>query len=329
MNAKKVNQDVLDEFSKYMKADDIYVTHSIEEADQSMDKIIEKRYPLVLCGGGDGTVMRIIEQMNLRVKERNRDGGDYKIPKFCILKLGTGNAISGLLEVPKGAQPILSVRQSAEEELNFKRFNIIEADKRIFHFGGFGIDALVVNDHIDFKNRFSKGFMWRLTNTLAGYFMAVILKSIPKVVLHGFKLNIRIINDSDSPVYKATHSRGIEETPFKKGDVIFEGPADVVVFGTTTDFGYKLRAMPFAFAKPGYFNLRLGDTGVFKLLLNLRPLWKGTIEHPGLYDFLVQKVKIEFDEKAPLQLGGDPEGYRKELHLKISNYTPDILDFRE
>ncbi len=326
VNARRVNQKILNMFSKQVGDEDLYITHTLQEADQSIDEIIEKRYPLVMCGGGDGTVMRILEQMHQKVEARNRSGGSYKLPKFCILRLGTGNAIAGLLDVPDTVKPVSTIQQLPENDLTFKRFNIIEAEGRMFNFGGFGVDALILNDYIDIKDKFSKRILWKIMNTIVGYVAAAFLKSIPKIFFHGFKLNVRIINESDLPVYKPSHA-AIEETDLKKGDIIYEGPVDAVVFGTTSDFGYKIKIMPFAMSKSGYFHLRLANTGVMKIILNLRSLWLGKWEHPDIHDFLVKDVKIEIDQEAPLELCGDAKGYCSELNLKISDFTPEILDF--
>ena len=327
MNARKVNKCILDMFSRHVDVEDIYVTHTIEQSDKCLDEIIEKKYPLVLCGGGDGTVMRIIEQMHLKVKSHNDAGGDYVTPKFGILRLGTGNAWAGLLDVPKGIKPIWEIRRFTERELAYKSYNIIQAEERMFHIGGFGIDALILNDYIDLKKRFTEGVMWKISNTLAGYLVAILFKSLPNILLRGFKLNARIINESEQPVYKVSHSKGAAETAFKKGDTIYEGPADAVIFGTTSDYGFKLRVLPYAMTKCGCFNLRICNVGALKMLRNIRSLWRGTFEHPGLHDFLVEKIKIEIDQEAPFQLGGDPEGYRRELHLNISDFMPEVLDF--
>jgi hypothetical protein len=44
-------------------------------------------------------------------------------------------------------------------------------------------------------------------------------------------------------------------------------------------------------------------------------------------DFLVEKVHFTFSETMPLQIGGDAEGYRKELALEVSETAVDFLDF--
>ncbi|MDY6935303.1 MAG: diacylglycerol kinase family protein [Spirochaetota bacterium] len=327
MNARKVNDSVLELFHRHVDVDDIYVTHTIEQSDQCLDEIIEKGYSLILCGGGDGTAMRIIEQIHLKVEACNKAGGDYEMPKFGILKLGTGNAWAGLLGVPKGVKPIWKIQPLAFEELTYETFNMIEAEGRMFHFGGFGIDALILNDYLKLKNRFTKGILWKISNTLAGYFAATLFKSIPHILFKGFKLNVRIINDSNSPVYSASYSKGIREIPLKRGDVIYQGSVDTVIFGTTSDFGYKLKVMPFARAKSGYMNLRITNVNALKMLSQLRSIWLGKWEHRKLYDFLVRDIIIEIEQSAPFQLGGDPEGYRNNLHIKISDFTPCVLDF--
>lgn len=329
MNAKRVNKGILKLFVKHVNEMDLYVTHNLEECDQSLDEIIKKKYPLVFCGGGDGTIMRIIEQYYQKVKALKKKGKDYKMPKFGILKLGTGNALAGVLGIPEKAEPINAVNSAIEGGVGFKKFNIIESGDRMFHFGGLGIDALVLNDYLEIKSKFSKGFLWKLSNTLAGYLAAVFFKSLPRIMFKGFKLRVRVINESSSPVYRVSSIGGIQETGIKEGDLIYEGTADAVIFGTTTDYGYKLKVMPFAFSKPGYFHLKIANTGVLKMLANLKSLWSGEWDDLELYDYLAREVRIESAEPAPLELGGDPEGYRREIKLKISDFTQEFLSFLE
>jgi len=328
MKARKVRQSTLDMVSQHVDVEDIYITRTIEQSDQSLDEIIKKRYPLVLCGGGDGTAMRIIEQMRLKVDRLNAEGGDYQIPKFGLLKLGTGNGWAGQLEVPPKVEPIWSLRQLRTEELRFATFNMIEMNDRLFHFGGVGVDALVLNDYIDLKNKFTEGFMWKLANSLLGYLIAAFGKSVPKVFGGRFRLNVRIVNLSDEPVYKVSHAGGIEELPVKKGEVIFEGPTVIAGVGTTCNYGFNLKVYPFSDAKPGYMHLRMADVTVSTVLTHLPAIWKGTWESPQVSDFLVKHIRVETDEDVPLQLGGDPEGYCRDVEWKVSDFTCDMLDFR-
>lgn len=327
MKARKVRKSTLKMVSKHVDVDDIYITHTIEQSDESLDEIIKKRYPLVLCGGGDGTAMRTIEQMRLKVNAFNQTGGDYQMPKFGLLKLGTGNGWAGQLATPPKVEPIWALRQLRTDELKFATFNMIEMGDRLFHFGGIGVDSLVLNDYINLKNKFSKGLMWKISNSLLGYLIATFGISVPKVVFHKFKANVRVVNTSDEPVYRPS-PEGIEPLPVKKGDTLYEGPTLVVGAGTTSNYGFNLKAYPYASSKPGYMHLRIVNVSVPTILSHVPSVWKGVWQHPDDHNFLVKEFRVEAEEELPLQLGGDPEGYRREVQMKVSDFTVDVLDFR-
>ena len=330
MKARKVRQSTLDMIHKHVDVEDIYITQTVEQSDQSLDEIIRKRYPLVFSGGGDGTAMRIMEQMRKKVEAHNAAGGDYVVPKFGLLKLGTGNGWAGLLEAPGKVQPIWAVRAAPSiDEMAFTTFDMVEVGDRLCHFGGFGVDALILNDYIWLKNKFNKGLMWKVTNSLAGYLIALFGRSVPKVLTSGFRMNVRAVNESDDPVYRVTQTGGIVETPFKKGDTIYEGQTLIAGFATTGNYGFKLRVYPWATVKSGYMNVRFADLPVPWILANLRKVWDGTLDHPRLYDFLARDVRVEVEGGAPFQLGGDPEGSIDEGRFKVSDFTVDVLDFRE
>ena len=328
MNARKVRQTTLDMISRHVDIDDVFVTRTIEQSDQSLDEIIERRYPLVLSGGGDGTAMRVIEQMRRKVARRNAAGGDFAVPKFGLLKLGTGNGWAGLLETPGKVEPIWALRQSRAHELKFTPFNMIEAENRLFHFGGFGLDALVLNNYINLKNKFTSGFLWKLANSMAGYLWATFAISAPQVMLRHFALHARIVNNSDDPVYRVGPDGALVELPLKKGETIYDSRTLLIGFGTTTNYGFQLKVYPWACAKPGYMQLRTADTNVPQVIRNIRPIWTGHPGVPGLADWLVKDVIVESAESMPFQLGGDPEGYRERAHFKVSDFTVDMLDFR-
>jgi diacylglycerol kinase family enzyme len=328
LKARKVRQATLDMLSRHVDREDLFITRTVEQSDQSLDEVIRRRYPLVFCGGGDGTAMRVIEQVRRKVDAHNAAGGDYRVPRFGLLKLGTGNGWAGQLAVPPGVRPIWAVRQAmGVEDLAFANFHMIETDDRLFHFGGFGVDALVLNDYIDFKNLFSGGLLWKAVNSLAGYLTAILVKSIPKVLLTKFAMKIRVTNLSDEPVYRCAQA-GIADVGARRGDVLYEGPAIMVGASTTPCYGFGLRVYPFALARRGVMQIRIADLPIPTVLAHVAGIWRGTWEHPGLHDLLVRAVRIEVEGKAPFQLGGDPEGYRSEVTLRLSDFTVDLLDFR-
>jgi diacylglycerol kinase family enzyme len=329
MKARKVRKSTLDMLSQHVDVEDIYVTKTVEQSDQSLDEIIEKRYPLVFCGGGDGTAMRIIEQMRKKVSARNEKGGDFQVPKFGLLKLGTGNGWAGLLEVPPKVEPIWQVRQLRGDQLKFTKFNMVEAEGRLFHFGGFGLDSMILNDYITTKDKFESGFMWQVANSMAGYLWATFGKAVPRLGIMKWRMNVRVYNNSDDPVYRVSHSTGVVELEAKKGDLLFEGPTVIVGVGTTENYGFNLKVYPYSSLKSGYMQLRVADIKVLPTVMKLPELWRGTWESEKLEDFLVKDIIVESDEQLPFQLGGDPEGYRDNIRFRVSDFEPEVLDFRK
>lgn len=330
MKARKVKKATLKMVGKHVDVEDLYVTQTIEQSDRSLDEIIEKRYQLVFCGGGDGTAMRVMEQMRLKVDQHNQAGGDYQMPKFGLLKLGTGNGWAGYLGYPSKVRPIWAIRRNHDiSEMNFENFNLIESEKRVFHFGGFGVDGLIINDYLSIKKHFTKGFFWWLANSLFGYLFAITMRTIPTAVFKGIECRAKIINDSDDPIYKITVKGGAKELPVGRGETIFEGLTKIIGFSTTCNYGFKFKLYPFAQEKKGYMQLRLANPSVPLILGNIHKIWTGTWDNPELHDFLVKKVRIELDREMPLQLGGDPEGYRDRIEVAVSDFTVDLLDFRK
>ena len=79
---------------------------------------------------------------------------------------------------------------------------------------------------------------------------------------------------------------------------------------------------------PGKFQLRLTAIGVPTILANMRALWTGGRPPKGVHDFHVDKVLIKFDREVPLQVGGDAEGYKREVVFEMAERPLELLDFR-
>ncbi|MBZ0270568.1 hypothetical protein K8I61_00915 [bacterium] len=324
VKARRVKEATIRLVSSHVPPDDLFITRTIEQSDDCLREIVRRRYPLVFCGGGDGTAMRIIEQLSKHV--RALGDATARLPRIGILKLGTGNAWAGLVKSPPGAQPIERVKRGAA--LKFTPYYMAESNGRLSHMGGVGIDALVLNDYFVIKSRFPSGIMWRLVNSVFGYLIAMFGRTIPGLRKTGGSVNVRVYNESDEPVYGIAHDQEPWELPFKKGDLIHEGPLKWIGWGTTENFGYNMRVFPFATAKPGYMNLRLLDTPVGRLVRNIPRVWRGSFRDARLQDLLVTKFRLESDVDLPLQLGGDPEGFVRSISLSVVEPPVEVLDFR-
>lgn len=323
--ARKVKKSTIDLIARHVPEEDLFITRTVEQSDECLKEIVARRYPLVFCGGGDGTAMRIIEQLLNHIRKRNAAGGDFCLPAIGILKLGTGNGWAGLMNTPPGALPIEIIK--GLEKPKTRTFNMIVAGDRLAHFASFGLDAFVVNNYLDLKNRYPTGLSWKLANSLVGYLFATFCMSAPILLLKPFQYPVRVINESEEPVYRVSHSRGVEETEIKKGEVIFEGPVTMLGCGTTSNYGFNIKAYPWAMAKDGYMQLRLIGTPLPTFILHMRSFLNGNAERNDLWDFLVQRVRVECDRDMPFHLGGDPEGYRRDMTFQVAEETVEILDF--
>ncbi len=326
IKARKVRQSTIGKIGRYIPSDDLYITRTIEQSDECLDEVIQKRYPLVFCGGGDGTAMRIIEQMLNHIKRHKNDGKEYKLPTIGILKLGTGNGWAGLLNTPPQAQPIERIKRG--DKIKTSRFNMIRCDDRLTHFAGVGVDGKILNHYIDLKNKYTEGFMWKVANSLTGYLVATFGITLPDLIKHGLGATIRVYCDSDDPVYRVSHANGVQKTDIKRGDLIEQRPMLMAGCATTPNYGFNLKAYPWADQMDGYMQLRLANPPIVGLVTHLPSLWAGKYEHELMNDYFVKRVRVESDQDLPFQMGGDPEGYRKELVWEVAEETVDVLDFR-
>lgn len=322
--ARKVKHHSIEMMRRCVPDDDLFVTQTVEQSDACLDEIIVKRYPLVFCGGGDGTAMRIIEQLFRHVKRRRSEGEDVAMPRIGILKLGTGNGWAGQLEVPPKTEPIERFRRGRAER--FSTFHMVMVEDRLAHMGGVGLDAGVLNDYIDMKNKYTKGFMWKMANSVFGYFFTIFFRSIPKFFKKGPSFSARIFNNSDETIYRINGQDQPEPIDVKKGELLHEGVLKWVGFATTENFGFNLKVFPFASTMPGYIHLRLIWTPISVLVAHIPSIWTGKFRKNSA-DFLIKSVVIESDNEMPFQLGGDPEGYRKQIVVELAPDTVEVLDF--
>ena len=73
--------------------------------------------------------------------------------------------------------------------------------------------------------------------------------------------------------------------------------------------------------------VRVSSMPIRKLLAQLPTIWKGRTP-PGFLDFFADKVRIEFDREMPYQVGGDAEGYHREVEIGVDPRSVEVLDFR-
>ena len=332
-NAKKVTGRVKKSFAEIVPRMQLYSAKTLEEAQNHIRDIIDRGYGKIVCGGGDGTVVQILNQVRAYIDEKNASlqglSGQMKEkfrevqwPKIGILKLGTGNAWASVVGSRKPKSMLADMKNAA---LKLSRFNLIESENRVFHFAGLGYDARVLNDYNTLRLRYGKGLFKSYWNGLAGYLSAIFFKSLPFELRRKRPPLVRVISNCDE-VYSAAHSSGIQRLSLKAGETMYEGPVNVLGAATTPNYGFNLIAFPFARVKPDFMNFRLISSNALELIGHMRSMWQGTYESCGIKDFLARDVTLEFSEPMPFQIGGDGQGFREKLRMRVSDLAVEVID---
>jgi diacylglycerol kinase family enzyme len=334
-NAHRVTQSVLRSAQRAAPHIALYTSRTKEEGYQIIKEVLDRGYRRIICGGGDGTLVHVLseakkylEQKNARLHEMGhhaREGlSRLSLPELGILKLGTGNSLAPILGSKGGLTQLSRLAQG--EEFKTQRINLIESEDRCFTFCGLGWDAQILNDYVWLKEQCRPRLLSRIFRNLLGYLAAIAFRTIPKVLL-ARKHVVATARNLGQQVYRVRSNGDLEPIRCEPGEIFYTGPCHVIGAATTPYYGYRLKAFPDAMKMPGYMQVRVIKAGVGELLSHMPTIWQGTYKSPNFVDFLVEKVHFAFSETMPLQIGGDAEGYRKELALEVSETTVDFLDF--
>ncbi len=334
-NAHRVSRSLVRSARRAAPRIALYTSRTKEEGYQIIKEVLDRGYRRIICGGGDGTLVHILsaakqhlEQRNNRTHEKGQPGPEGlpqpALPELGVLKLGTGNSLAPILGSKRGLQPVRQLAQGAEFQT--QRIHLIESEDRCFTFCGLGWDAQILNDYVWLKERCRPRLLARMLQNLIGYFAAILFRTIPKVLLTR-KRAVATVRSLGQEVYRIGSDGTLEAVACAPGEVFYEGPIHAIGAATTPYYGYGLKAFPDAMKMPGFMQVRVMKAGVTELLTHVPSIWQGTYKSPNFLDFLVEKVHFTFSETVPLQIGGDAEGYRRELALSVSETSVDFLDF--
>jgi diacylglycerol kinase family enzyme len=321
-NAKAVNASVRRALAHVVPEEHLFFSTSHEEAAAIADEVVHRRYGTVFTGGGDGTfvgwVNRIVECAERRAA---------RPPRFGVLALGTGNAVAEMV----GATPRRHAQDLARfvrgEVESVRRLDLLTCEGRRTPFAGAGIDAAVLNDYVWLKRRLSGTPIAKLGVGLAGYGLAIALRSAPRTVLERRPTYCEIINVG-RPAWRLDGKGNRIGRPIAHGELLYAGPTMLAAASTVPYYGLGLRVFPYTQSAQGMMQLRLVTTiGVATLLMNLPSIWAGTFAHEGLLDFHAERVAIRFEKPTPLQIGGDAEGLRDEVTFGMAANPVELVDF--
>ena len=312
-NARRVSQEMAEQVGEVVPPEDLFLSSSAEEAATIADEIVRRGYGTVFAGGGDGTVMDFINHIS-RVPPDQR-------PAVGILKLGTGNAMSRMVSSGNVLADLSTF--SATTPLDVFPLGLVEAEGRRFPFFGLGLDAEILNDYRAVKLAARGRLMKRIAENVSGYFFAFGVRTLPRMLARTLlrrQPRVRAIA-MDEPVLLVAPD-GTELRRYAPGETFFEGKVLSSFAGTVPYYGYGLKSLPLAGTDPRRMHLRIAKMGIVRAISCIRSLWQGTYSGSGINNYLAAAVRLEFDRDMPFQVGGDAEGYRREIEFRM---VPDAV----
>lgn len=334
-NARKVTDDMARHIERVVGRGNLYYSGSLEEAESYVREIVQRGYGTVVCGGGDGTfaqtvnmVLRYIDEANAWRLQRHRRFGERQSllgrPRFALLRLGTGNAISGMMGAGDPRDDVRHLVDYVPTQTH--SIPLIEQDGERFFFAGMGYDSTLLNDYNWLKERTKHRMMKSVAHGMTGYFAALFSRTLPRVAAGEHpELTVRV--RAAGRAYYVDPRRDDECVELEPGSLLYEGPASFIGAATTQFYGYGFKMFPFARLRPDTLHLRVARLGALGCLANLPSLWRGTHRSPDqLFDFLAEQVQVELSQPFPFQHSGEASGKRDALDLRVSEDRLDIVD---
>lgn len=321
-NAKGVTDDLVQILDQIVQSGDLLVSRNLEEGRAIARMIVERGYPTVVTGGGDGTFTQMVSFI---VEEADRQG--RPVPRFGLLRLGTGNALAWVLgagsERAKGALADLA---RIRTEAGSRELRLLDVEGTLAPFAGLGIDATALHHFKEVKGAFERTPVLRKVATGgAAYAVSIVGRTMPQYLVHSHP-HVRILNEGADALRVGVDGQPVGE-PIREGQVIYDGPSRMVAMSTIPYWGFGARVFPFALDREDRFNLRVVDLSPMDVALHIRSIWRGTYRSDKVHDFLVDKIRIEYRSPMPLQIGGDPMGKRTVVHAGLSTRPIRVVDF--
>lgn len=320
--AKSVSKEVISTLDRLMAGGDLFVSKSLSDARDIARLIVQRGYHTVLTGGGDGTFTVMVTEV---IREARRH--QAQLPRFGLLKLGTGNALAWV--VGSSAKGIGDLRADVNRlmaDAGSRTIHLVEVEGMIAPFCGIGVDAMVLGDYAKTKALLERTPMAPMARGLLTYGLAAATRTIPASIVNPMP-HIRVINrGADAQRIGSKGSR--VGSAYGPGDTIYEGPARIAAISTIPYYGFGLRLFPYANERPDRMHLRISTISASPFIRNFKSIWRGEYaSREYLFDFLVEAVEIEVDPATALQVGGDYMGERTRVTACLTPEPIRLVDF--
>lgn len=332
-NAKSVSEGLKRELENFVPPEDLFYSRCFEDARGIARSVLDRGYGTVLTGGGDGTFVGYVNCLfeeamapsfgsgSAALKVSPRPAHLVRIPRIGALKLGTGNAVADFSGASSRRIGVVEdILRARSGEVSIARpLHLLAHDGKRAPFAGLGIDARVLNDYCSMKDRVGPGAF--------GYVCSVVGKTLPAYLMQRGVPEVEVVNLGGAARQLASDGKPCGPE-IRRGEVMYRGPCKIAAAGTVPNYGFGFQIFPHALRAPGRFQLRLTAMSIPRILANLPSFWRGGPTPSGVFDFHCDKVLIRFDREMPLQVGGDAEGYRREVVFEMAERPLELLDFR-
>lgn len=321
-NAKSVTQEVISTLDQILLGGDLFVSRSLDDARHIARTVVDSGYGTVLTGGGDGTFTVMVTEVVREGRKQNKP-----LPRFGLLKLGTGNALAWVVGArdPKSGELAADIARLTQDA-GSRAMRLIEVEGFIAPFCGFGADADVLADYGKVKSRLQKTPLKSVAPGLLSYAVAAVTRSIPNALLKRMP-HCRIVN-TGGEAFRIGSKGAVLGKPIARGSVIYEGPMRLCGASTIPYYGYGFRMFPYAEERPDRMHLRVATLTPLEFVRHFTEIWRGDYDNPSsLFDYLVESMSIELDPATDFQIGGDPRGKRSKLEITLSPTPIQLVDF--
>lgn len=321
-NAQGVSREVINTLDQILRGGDLFVSHRLQDVSEIARTVVARGYGTVLTGGGDGTFTVVVSAV---VREAERQGAG--VPRFGLLRLGTGNALAWVLGASQGGRRGLGadVRRLLADA-GSRPLRLVEVEGYITPFCGFGADAVVLRDYQVVKDALSRTPLRSVAPGPVSYLLGTVTRSLPSFLVRPLP-HCRIVN-LGSDACRVGAGAKVRGAPVRAGEVIYEGPVRVVSASTISFSGFGFRYYPYADERDDRMHLRVSTMGVPEFVQNFQRIWRGEYDNPvTLFDYLVEHVAVQFDPATELQIGGDVRGARSRVELRLSPRPIRLVDF--
>ncbi|MBK8172075.1 MAG: hypothetical protein IPK60_17265 [Sandaracinaceae bacterium] len=321
-NAKQVTDELVQILDQIVQSGDLFVSRSLEEGREIANLIVERGYPTVLTGGGDGTFVQMVTWVTDEATKRNKPW-----PRFGFLRLGTGNALAWVLgaQNSKGKGVVADLARLRQEG-GSRELRLLNVEGTLTPFAGLGIDSIALEHYNQTKEFMTRTPVLRkLATGSVTYATSILTRSLPNFLFRPHP-HVRIVNESDGALRMGVDDLPVG-SPIKAGEVLYEGPSRMVAMSTIPYWGFGARIFPYASEREDRFSLRVVDINSFQVAKNFRKIFKGTYRSDTLHDFLVDSVSIHYREPMPLQIGGDLAGMRTTVRVELGKKPIQVVDY--